>query len=155
MKLRIAALCMAACTAATAVHSQTPAQTPANPPPACPSAETLGTAHLYGQWRAQIDGEPDAANVQFLKDPEQDDSLVGSINRAAAKGKASKPALLAGEMQQGEFNLEESDDGVRISATWSGQVVDASCGKEIRGLWTNALDNQTHAFVLRRLGGWQ
>lgn len=125
---------------------------------------TLGNAHLYGQWLAQIDGEPGAASVQFLKDPDQDDSLVGSINRAlpvdpkapkTPKGAAAKPALLAGDVQDGEFNLEESDDGVRISATWSGQLVAASCGKEIKGIWTNALNDQTHPFVLRRQGGWQ
>ena len=32
------------------------------------------------------------------------------------------------------WELEESDDGVRISATWSGQVVATACGKEIKGL---------------------
>jgi hypothetical protein len=62
---------------------------------------------------------------------------------------------LAGDVQAGDFQLEESDDGVRISATWSGHVVDASCGKEIKGLWTNALTDQTQPFVLRRTGGWQ
>lgn len=118
----------------------------------CLAPAALSTVHLYGLWRAEMDGEPGVASVRFQKDPEQDTSVVGSITRA---GKQAKPALLAGDMQQGDFQLEESDDGVRISATWSGQVTDASCGKEIKGLWTNALTDQTHPFVLRRAGGWQ
>ena len=157
MKTWIATLFIAACALSTCAN----AQNSVNPPSACPAAEALGNAHLYGQWQAQIDGEPGLASVQFLKDPDQDDSLVGSINRAlpadpkAPKAATPKPALLAGDVQDGEFNLEESDDGVRISATWSGQLVAASCGKEIKGIWTNALNDQTHPFVLRRQGGWQ
>ena len=158
MKTWIATLFIAACASTTCANGQNLA----NPPATCPAVTTLGNAHLYGQWQAQIDGEPGPASVQFLKDPDQDDSLVGSINRAGAadpkaakKNPAAKPALLAGELQDGEFNLEESDDGVRISATWSGQLVAASCGKEIKGIWTNALNDQTHPFVLHRQGGWQ
>jgi hypothetical protein len=108
--------------------------------------------HLYGAWQAEIAGQPGVARVQLQKEPAQDDSLVGSITRA---GSQVKPALLAGDVQHGDFQMEESDDGVRISATWSGQVVDASCGKEIKGLWTNALTDQTQPFTLRRTGGWQ
>ena len=157
MKTWIATFFIAACAICTGANGQNLV----NPPASCPAISTLGNAHLYGQWQAQIDGEPGLASVQFLKDPDQDDSLVGSINRAlpadpkAPKAATPKPALLAGDVQDGEFNLEESDDGVRISATWSGQLVAASCGKEIKGIWTNALNDQTHPFVLRRQGGWQ
>ena len=157
MKTWIATLFIAACAICTGANGQNLV----SPPASCPAISTLGNAHLYGQWQAQIDGEPGLASVQFLKDPDQDDSLVGSINRAlpadpkAPKAATPKPALLAGDVQDGEFNLEESDDGVRISATWSGQLVAASCGKEIKGIWTNALNDQTHPFVLRRQGGWQ
>ncbi|SDP72297.1 hypothetical protein SAMN05216303_106269 [Rhodoferax sp. OV413] len=160
MKTWIATFFIAACAISTCATGQNLV----NPPASCPAVNTLSNAHLYGQWLAQIDGEPGPASVQFLKDPDQDDSLVGSINRAlpvdpkapkTPKGAAAKPALLAGDVQDGEFNLEESDDGVRISATWSGQLVAASCGKEIKGIWTNALNDQTHPFVLRRQGGWQ
>ncbi|WP_394791049.1 hypothetical protein [Rhodoferax sp.] len=116
-------------------------------------------ADLYGRWYVQIDGEAGGASVQLQKDPDQDDSLVGSITRPATKGQRDKPALLAGEVQNGDFNLEESDDGVRISATWTGQVVEASCGKEIKGTWTNTTNDMgkdsVHAFVLRKQAGWQ
>ena len=31
--------------------------------------------------------------------------------------------------------MEESIDGTHISATWLGDVVEGSCGREIRGTW--------------------
>lgn len=75
------------------------------------------------------------------------------------------PLHLAGDVDEGEFTLEESDNGQTISATWSGTVIDNSCGKEIRGTWikslsttaTNAALGQAsnHRFVLRKLPGWQ
>ncbi|MEO6854768.1 MAG: hypothetical protein ABI410_24695 [Rhodoferax sp.] len=169
MTLRLTALFIAACAISTCAS----AQNASKPKPAeCLAATALTTAHLVGLWRAEIDGEPGGASVRFQKDPEQDSSVVGSINRDGVKtgakdgaknagkdaGKTkdkAKPALLAGDVQQGDFQLEESDDGVRISATWSGQVVETSCGKEIKGLWTNALTDQTHPFVLRKQGGWE
>lgn len=149
MTLRITTLLIALCAVSISTSAQNSSK---NSPADCLAPAALSAVHLYGPWRAQIDGEPGGANVYFQKDPEQDNTVVGSINRAGSK---AKPALLAGDVQQGDFQLEESDDGVRISATWSGQVVETSCGKEIKGLWTNALTDQTHPFVLRKQGGWQ
>ena len=149
MTLRFTLLLIAACALGTGANAQNSSKaTPAT----CLAAEALSAVHLYGLWRAEIDGEPGGASVRFQKDPEQDNTVVGSIQRDGAK---TKPALLAGDVQHGDFQLEESDDGVRISATWSGQVVATACGKEIKGLWTNALTDQTHPFVLRKQGGWE
>lgn len=154
MKLRLTTFLIAACAISTCASAQnsSKAATPKAAAADCIAPAALSAVHLYGLWRAEIDGEPGGASVRFQKDPEQDNSVVGSINRDGAK---AKPALLAGDVQHGDFQLEESDDGVRISATWSGQVIETSCGKEIKGLWTNALTDQTHPFVLRKQGGWQ
>ena len=149
MKLRITILLIAACAISTLASAQNSLKAAAAE---CLAPEALSAVHLYGLWRAEIGGEPGGASVRLQKDPEQDNSVVGSIQRDGTK---AKPALLAGDVQQGDFQLEESDDGVRISATWSGQIVNMSCGKEIKGLWTNALTDQTHPFVLRKQGGWQ
>ncbi len=149
MMLRFTTIFIAALALSTGASGQNSSKTT---PAACPAPATITVLHLYGEWRAEIGGQPGVARVQLQKDPAQDDSLVGSIARVAP---TAKPALLAGDVQAGDFQLEESDDGVRISATWSGQVVDASCGKEIKGLWTNALTDQTQPFTLRRAGGWQ
>ena len=149
MKLRFTTLLIAACAITTCASGQNSLK---NTPADCTAPAAFSAVHLYGLWRADIDGEPGGASVRFQKDPEQDNSVVGSINRAGAQ---AKPALLAGDVQHGDLQLEESDDGVRISATWSGQVIDTTCGKEIKGLWTNALTDQTHPFVLRKQGGWE
>jgi len=149
MKFWLTTLLIAACATATCANAQNSSK---NMPAECTAPTAFSANHLYGLWQAEIDGETGSASVRFQKDPEQDNSVVGSITR---HGATSKPALLAGDVQHGDFQLEESDDGVRISATWSGQVVEGACGKEIRGLWTHALTDQSHRFVLRKPGGWQ
>ncbi len=115
----------------------------------CISTEAVSPALLYGTWRAEITGQPGVAVVQFAKDPEQDDSLVGSIRRA------DKVAEIAAEVEHGAFSMEESADGTHISATWAGQLTEAACGREIKGLWTDATNDQTQPFVLRKQAGWQ
>ena len=72
------------------------------------------------------------------------ESVRGAINRDGDK------ALVAGEVDEGDFSLEESVDGVRISATWTGTVIDGSCGREIRGDWQSATGGGTRNFVLRK-----
>jgi len=62
---------------------------------------------------------------------------------------------VAGDVDQGEFTLEESADGRSISALWTGAVVADACGKEISGVWTAAADKKERSFVLRKLPGWQ
>ena len=47
-------------------------------------------------------------------------------------------AQVSGDVDDGDLTLEESISGTNISATWTGRVVDGSCGKEIRGSWTQA-----------------
>jgi len=73
----------------------------------------------------------------------------GGINRDGVKG------LVAGDVENGEFALDESADGIKIAATWVGNVVENSCGKEIRGTWTAAIGKPEYRFVLRKVPGWQ
>ena len=58
--------------------------------------------------------------------------------------------MLAGGIADGEFGIEESDDGQRISGLWNGSVVPDSCGSEIRGTWIDPADDSERGFVLRR-----
>lgn len=92
---------------------------------------------------------PRGATVLLEKHPELAGSVRGGINRDGLK------TLAAGDVDQGEFTLEESLDGQRISATWLGTVVSHSCGKEIRGIWSNTSNPVSYPFVLRKLPGWQ
>jgi hypothetical protein len=146
---------------------------------ACLEPADMTALHLYGMWRAQLDAAKAAAptasasapalaasaassasapspastasvsaTLRFERHPELAESVRGRVERDGAS------IQLAGDVDEGDFTLEESQDGQRISATWTGRVVNGSCGKEIRGTWTNAADSSTRTFVLRRQSGW-
>ena len=117
--------------------------------PYCPSPAEMGPLHLYGLWRAEFEGQSQGALLLFEKHPELTDSVRGGVNRDGVK------SMVAGDVDNGEFTLEESQDGQHISATWLGTVVENSCGKEIRGLWNDPLNNVELPFILRKLPGWQ
>ena len=95
----------------------------------------------------------------FEKHPELAGSVSGAVNRNGVRSQC------AGDVEDdGTFTLEESDNGQTISATWTGAVVDGSCGKEIKGTWIKTNITSTaypatgqatnHSFVLRKLPGW-
>jgi hypothetical protein len=111
----------------------------------CPDTASLTHKHLLGLWRATFDGLPQGATLLLEQHPELTESVYGAIRRGEEK------AQVAGDLHEGEVALEESDDGTRISATWSGIFVDGSCGNEIRGDWQGAQDPAPREFVLRRL----
>ena len=115
----------------------------------CPRPAEIAPLHLYGLWRAEFAGLPQGATLLFEKHLELAGSVSGAVNRDGVK------ALIAGDVDAGEFTLEESLDGLRIAATWLGTVVDKSCGKEIRGIWNNTSGTASYPFVLRKLPGWQ
>jgi hypothetical protein len=95
-------------------------------------------------WRAEFEGLAQGATLLLEKHPELADSVRGRINRDGER------AEVAGDVDDGEFTLEESVNGVNISATWMGDVVAGSCGREIRGTWQSERDRQEHGFVLRK-----
>ena len=136
--------------ACAALHAQ-PA-TPAAPPThaACPKPAEMSHLHLYGLWRAEFDNAAvPPATLLFEKHPDYPESVRGGINRDGLKG------LVAGDVENGEFALDESTDGIKIAATWVGNVVENSCGKEIRGTWTAAVGKPEYSFVLRKVPGWR
>jgi hypothetical protein len=122
----------------------------APPPSPCPTPTEVRQAHMLGLWRAEFEGLPRGATILFEKHPDYDESLTGFINRDGAKSQ------LAGDVEKGEFTMEESYDGTRVSAAWTGDVVKGSCGREIRGTWQEEKDPpKPYPFVLRKMqGGW-
>ena len=124
---------------------------------ACPAAADMNHQHLQGRWQATLQAStPDAAPapataavLQLGPHPELAHSVRGTVQRGGAS------AQLSGDVNAGELTLEESVNGTNISATWTGQVVDGSCGKEIHGTWNNATPPTTLPFVLRKQAGWQ
>lgn len=130
-----------------AMASLTAAALPANaaaPAHECPAADAVAPEQLAGLWRAEFDGKALGATLLLEPHREYAQSLSGEINRDGARAK------VVADLEDGEFTMEESEDGRRISATWTGAVVEGSCGREIRGRREGGWDGQL-PFVLKRL----
>ena len=112
--------------------------------PVCPKAAEVRAQDLLGLWRAEFEGLPQGATLLLEKHPDLTESVRGTINRNGER------ALLAGDVDDGDFNLEESANGTNISAVWLGDVVEGSCGREIRGSWKAEGDSRQFPFVLRK-----
>ncbi len=134
------------CTASSAQNAVT-----TTAPPPCPEPSELQAEHLYGLWRAEFTDSQHAqvssATLLFEKHPEFPGSVNGAIRRDGGK------ALVSGDADEGVFTLEESEDGHNISATWNGTIVPQTCGREIRGTWTDVVHPATREFVLRKVPG--
>ena len=112
--------------------------------PACPHASEVKQEHLLGLWRAEFEGKAQGATLLLEKHPMFALSLRGAINRNGER------AQLAGDVEDGEVTLEESANGSNISAVWLGDVVEGSCGREIRGAWKAEGNAKQFQFVLRK-----
>jgi len=112
-------------------------------PAACPKAQDATHLHLLGTWKAEVEGRP-AAVIALRQHPDLAESVRGSVLRAGRETETS------GDVDEGELTLEESADGVHISAVWLGDVVEGSCAREIRGTWQADGESVTHKFVLRK-----
>jgi hypothetical protein len=115
--------------------------------PDCPAAGEVTQRHLLGLWRARFEGLARGATLLLEQHAHYAQSVSGAINRDGER------AQLAGDVEEGEFALEESANGVNISATWLGDVVEGSCGREIRGNWRSEGERRSRAFVLRKQPG--
>lgn len=111
---------------------------------ACPNAAEVKRDDLLGLWRAQFEGDAPGATLLLEKHPESAGTVRGAINRDGAR------AFLAGDVVDGEFTLEESVNGTSISAVWLGDVVEGSCGREIRGAWKAEGEARQLQFVLKK-----
>ena len=120
------------------------AGTRAEQPAACPHASEVRQAHMLGLWHAEFEGRGHVGTLLLERHAVYAESVSGSINRNGER------RLLAGDIEDGEFTLEESADGKRIAATWLGEVVEGSCGREVRGTWSAEGDETVHPFVLRK-----
>jgi hypothetical protein len=127
--------------------------TPQNTAPdaTCPAPAELKIASLYGTWVLEISSADGTqillrGRVELEKNPEYAGSVSGWMYVQDRK------IFVAGDLSNGEVNLEESDDGTRISAVWEGEVAEGSCGKAITG--TRRAGEVMTSFVLRRSSGW-
>ena len=111
---------------------------------ACPKPVEVTHEHLLGLWRAEFEGLAQGATLLLERHPELKESVRGAVNRNGER------AEVAGDVDEGEFTLEESTNGTRIAATWLGDVVEGSCGREIRGTWQATGDVRQWNFVLTK-----
>ena len=109
----------------------------------CPKAEEFAQAHLVGTWQASVEGAA-PVSITLEKHPEFAETVRGFLERGG------KRIALAGDVDDGELTLEESEDGKHISAAWLGDVVEGSCGREIRGTWKAEGAAAGHSFVMTR-----
>jgi hypothetical protein len=114
--------------------------------PDCPQATQVAQRHLLGLWHAQFEGSPSGATLLLERDPDLSETVRGEIDRNGER------AVVAGDVDDGDFTLEESRNGINISATWLGEVVEGSCGREIRGTWRAEGETAERPFVLHKLG---
>ncbi|MBV8618130.1 MAG: hypothetical protein JOY84_04635 [Curvibacter sp.] len=111
----------------------------------CPAPDEVEARHLYGQWRAEF--TPTGPSISLLLERHPD--LAGSVRGVMLRD--GERAWVSGDVDGGDFTLEESVNGRNISATWLGEVVPGSCGREIRGQWST--DDQTvhRQFILHKV----
>lgn len=109
--------------------------------------------HLQGVWHAQLPGLPGQSERHAVLHLHPHPELSGSVRGTVQRGAGT--AQVTGDVHQGELTLEESTDGVHISATWLGDVVEGSCGKEIHGIWNTQTPETTTPFVLRKQAAGQ
>jgi hypothetical protein len=111
------------------------------------SATDLPVEVLYGRWEARFGDLPAPADVEMRQHPEYAGSVRGTIVRGG------RSAQLSGDIDDAGFLiLDESQDGLSISAVWAGEMQPGSCGREFRGTWRNSADDRTQPFVLRKTG---
>ncbi len=110
----------------------------------CPHASEVQQSDMLGLWRAELEGVGPVGTLLLQRHALYSESFSGWIER---KGERRQ---LAGDIEDGEFTLEESADGVHIAANWVGELVEGSCGREARGVWTVDGEKSGKPFVLRK-----
>ncbi|PIT76816.1 hypothetical protein [Limnohabitans sp. G3-2] len=112
-------------------------------PPSCPSGADLRADMLFGPWQVQLAGATSPLHLHLGPHPEHEGSLKGELRQGQ-----QRHAVVA-DLDEGEFTLEESHDGVRIAATWLGRPTPGHCGRLIQGQRFEK-DQTGQAFRLQR-----
>lgn len=134
------------------------------PKPACLNPKSIKAPQLYGIWQVSFAtppaGLPKTAVMLLEKHEEFADSLSGIVSRDAvtANGHAAKAAL-AGDVEDGFVTLDESSNNISISGIWNGQLVETSCGREVKGVWKDTSasappDAPEVSFTMVKRPGW-
>jgi hypothetical protein len=154
--------CIATAVMAFAVVLPASAQSPTV---VCTQPADMAPAQLYGLWQLVLwpqDGGSEATPAStgallFERHPDYPGSVRGSLKRSTPGN--DRQALVSGDVTSGEFNLDESADGVTMDAVWEGNVTASGCGQELRGIRRpaegRALSETVMNFVLKKAPGWR
>ena len=163
MKPRLIAIFIIAfCTQINWARAQS--DTKKEPAAACLSAKSIKAPQLYGIWQVTFSnppaGLPKTAILLLERHQEFADSLRGTVSRdlVSTAGHSAKAAL-AGDVEDGFVILDESSNNISISGTWNGELVQASCGREVNGVWKDTSasappDAPDVAFTMVKRPGW-
>jgi hypothetical protein len=125
-------------------------------PNRCPDAIDVDAADMTGRWHAIFGGAGNGSNAGKTANDPSNDALIelgphpdyqGSLRGSVTRGNSTSP--VAGDIEDGELLLEESANGKNITATWTGRVLESSCGQTIEGTWNDALTSTTRPFTLK------
>ena len=149
----VSAALLAACAGApgSAPAGRSASVAAASPSLECPDVSQLHAAHLYGSWTLELVQARQRGTLTLREHPEYSASLRGEFRYGG------QTSIASGDIEGGEFNLDESRDGKTLFAFWSGQIVPSACGAEIRGKWQPLAKEGQPApaesdFILRRAG---
>ena len=157
---------IAACAHITSAKAQNDAQK--GPNKACRSIKDIKAPQLYGMWQVSFTnppaGLPTVATLLLEMHEEFSDSLQGVVTRKLpalqiAKDSHAPKAALAGDVEDGFVILDESSNNISISGTWNGELVQASCGRDVNGVWKDTSasappDAPDVAFTMVKRPGW-
>lgn len=140
------------------------AQQQQQPPVTCTQPADIVPAQLYGLWQLTLwlQGEHEAQPAStgallFERHPDYPGSVRGSLKRSGPGN--DHAAVVSGDVTHGEFNLDESTDGVTMDAVWEGEATPGGCGQELRGIRRPAQgrpsDEPAMHFLLRKAPGWR
>jgi len=163
MKGQLVKRALPAAALALFIGLQAAAQTPAV---ACTAPADMAPAQLYGLWQLALwpqdgsgsESSPASTGALLLeRHPEYPGSVRGHVKRSTPGN--DRQAQVSGDVTSGEFNLDESADGVRLDAVWEGNVTPSGCGQELRGV-RRAAEGRGSAepamnFVLKKVPGWR
>lgn len=132
--------------------------------PTCTVHEHLPPAQLGGDWEAFFwpeGGSPtqptDRGHLRLERHPEYTAGVRGDLVRGS--GGQMRSSRVSGDVTEGVFHLDESNDGKAMSAVWSGQALDCGGRLTITGTRRPAEGSDSpdpvQAFRLQRFPGWR
>lgn len=156
---------IAACVLSSGAVAQNGTAPPVSGGTTCTPAKQLKPAQIHGLWRVSFQstpaGLPATAGMLIERHAEFSDSVAGYVSRELkpVPGGHAPRAQLAGDLEDGFLTLDESSNGVSITGTWNGEMVEGSCGKKVTGTWKDMSssapsDAPEIPFTLEKISAW-